>query len=450
MAGQNNWQSQGTGVNDYIVQALIDKKMYNDVRDADAFGSMELIDPDQPNPNGLRAVEGVDAGGTGAILTQELSKTEEARFSLRENLRGEASYGDTQPGSGDTFSYLHQNFFINEVDSKWIPIMGRQSQRRVAGMILDHKGQVMQGIKDWHIEERSNDIHHSLFMGADLGQMGDPNTVQGALGKTLGAGTDALAVGVDAPIEHLYTPIAGATKVVIPSAGPRSNAYRTNVITALAALSAANNKYATRDTLAAIAEFAVDNKIMKVKGSDWDYELVVDPAIVTDLMQSDSDLVSLFKTAQQGQGIAGQVSLDTRRPIVVDGLRVIPDAGMKKWRVLGNGVNTGVNAGTPVLTYGDGSRDRREKTFVGDDYRIGWMVLLGAGCLLQGTDGLLETIQAEDEAQKGWKAYGRINRSFRRSLWLAKDGRNPTATDGWKQRSCMAVAMNIRAVASLT
>ncbi len=451
MAGQNEWLSQGSGSKDYIVQALLSKKLYKAVRESDAFGTMELMDENSPKANGLQDAGVPDASGTGAILVQELlNKTDEARFTLQGTLRGEASYGDTQPGAGDTFSYLHQNFFINEIDSKWIPIMGKQSQRRVAGVITDHKAPVLQAIKEWHIEERSHDIHHAIFEGADLGQMGDPATVQGALGKTLGAGSDALAVGVGAPIEHWYTPIAGATKVAIPAAGPRSNAYRTNVITALAALAADNTKFANRDTLAAIAQFANDNRIRKVGGANWDYELVVDPAIMSDLVKSDGELMALFKTAQQGQGLAGQKSLDVRGAIEIDGLRIIPDAGMKKWRIFGNGVNSGVNNASPILRYGDGSRDRREKTFVGDDYRIGAMVLMGGGCLLQGTDGALETIQAEDEAKKGWKAYGRLSRSFKRNLWLTKDGSNPTATTGWLQQSCMIVTMNISQTASLT
>lgn len=448
MAGQLQWGYQGDTNNAFIVQSAIEKKLAMEVRDSGAFMDMEVVKVEAPDGNGMQDAK-VDVSGTGAVWTRTDLNGDEVRFSLARNIGGEAGYGDSPVRAGDNRQYLHYNLFINEIDSELLPIPGRNAQRRIKSVISDFRGPTIQAVLTWHKEEKDFDFHTALIDGQDYGQGLSPNTKAGALGKDLGLG-----VGVGAPHEIFYTPLAGATRVTVPSNGPRVTAYRNNYIAALAALSADNSKFFTRQAVQAIAQLANDHKIDKVGGADWDYELVVDTAMMNSLMDTaaadgNTNLLTLIKQAQQGQGVSGQKSLDTRGAIVLDGIRIIPDKGMDKWRVYGNGSSTGVNAGSPVLRYGDGTYDRRNKSFTGADYKIGLCYLLGGGALHQGLAETIETIPVEDDFKKGWGVYGRLTRGVRRGFWEAKDGTTKTATAGWLQQSSIGFAFNIKTTRAL-
>jgi hypothetical protein len=454
MPGQLDWAHQGSATNAFIVQAAIEKKIYTEVRDTGVFMDMELLKENDPNGNGMQDAKVQLTGNTGAIWTQTNPSGDEARFTLARNIKGTAGYGDSPVRAGDAKAYMHYNIFVNEVDSELIPIPGRNAQRRIRNVIPEFKSDTIKSVGDWHIEEKDYAFHCGIFNGADDGQRLSPSTVPGALGKDLGAG-----VGVDCPPEILYTPIAGATRATVPSTGPRTTAYRDNVISALAALSADGTKFFNRQSVNAIAQLANDHKIKKVGGANWDYELIVDTALMRNLMDfsgsaTDKNLLQLLKTAQQGQGIAGQKTLDTRGAVELDGCRIIPDKGMDKFRVYGNGLasgagGNGINAASPILRYGDGSRDRRGKSFTGADYKIGFAVLMGSGALLQAVSESIELIEVEDDFKKGWGVYGRLTRGVSRGFWESKDGTAKTATEGWLQQSMIVFAFNINTSAAL-
>ncbi len=442
-AGQLQWGYQGDSTNAFPVQAAIDKKMYMEVKDSGAFMDMEVEKVDAPDGNGLMDAK-TNVSGTGAVWSFTDLQGDERRFMLARNVSGTAGYGDSPVRAGDNRKYLHYNLFINEIDSEKLPIPGRNAQRRIRNVISDFKGPTIQAVLNWHKEEHDFNCHTALVEGQDYGQGLSPSTAPGALGKDLGLG-----VGVGAPPDIFYTPLAGATRVTVPGTGPRVTAYRTNFIAALAALAADNTKFFTRQSVQAIAQLANDHKINKVGGADWDYEFICDTAMMNSLMDTaaadgNSNLLALLKQAQQGQGVNGQKTLDTRGAIVIDGIRIIPDKGLDKWRVLGNGTNSGVNAVSPVLQYGDGSRDRRAKSFTGAEYKIGLGFLLGGGALLKGTAETIETIPVEDPDKKGWSVYGRLTAGYRRSFWKAEDGTALTATDGWLQQSVIGFGFNIK------
>lgn len=448
MPGQLHWGYQGDTNNAYIVQALVDKKLYTEVRDTGVFMDMSVEKVEAPDGNGMQDAK-VDVSGTGAVWTRTDLTGDEARFTLARNIGGEAGYGDSPVRAGDARQYLHYNVFLNEIDSELLPIPGRNAQRRIKSVISDFKGPTIQAVLTWHKEEKDFDFHTALIEGQDYGQGLSPNTKQGALGKDLGLG-----VGVGAPPEIFYTPLAGATRVTVPSTGPRVTAYKGNFIAALAALAADNTKFFTRQSVQAIAQLANDHKIDKVGGASWDYELIVDTAMMNSLIDTsaadgNTNLLTLIKQAQQGQGVNGQKSLDTRGAIVLDGIRIIPDKGLDKWRVVGNGSSTGVNAGSPVLTYGDGSYDRRNKSFTGANFKIGLAFLLGGGALHQATAETIETIPVEDDFKKGWGVYGRLTRGVRRGFWESKDGTAKTATAGWLQQSVIGFGFNIKTTRAL-
>lgn len=444
-AGQLQWGNQGDSTNAYVVQAAIDKKLYLEVRDSGVFMDMSQEKTDAPDGNGLMDAK-VDVSGTGAVWTFTDLQGDERRFMLARNVKGTAGYGDSPVRAGDNRKYLHYNIFVNEIDSEKLPIPGRNAQRRIKSVISDFKGPTIQAVLTWHKEEKDFDAHTALLEGQDCGQGLSPLTASCALGKDLGLG-----VGVGAPPDIFYTPLAGATRVTVPSTGPRTTAYRDNYIAALAALAANGTKFFTRQSVQAIAQLASDHKINKVGGADWDYEFICDTAMMNSLMDTaaadgNANLLALLKTAQQGQGVNGQKTLDTRGAIIIDGIRIIPDKGLDKWRPIGNGETngTGVNAASPVLTYGDGSRDRRDKSFTGANYLIGFGFLLGGGALLQATAETIETIPVEDPDKKGWSVYGRLTRGFRRGFWKAEDGTTMTATDGWLQQSVIGFGFNIK------
>lgn len=458
MIGQTDWRSQATGtgdnINNFAVRAALDLQLYFETRDSGAFGDLARQKMEGPGANGGNGLydAGVDIAGTGAVWSVTIDSGDEKRWSLIQNPNGQASYGDSNPAEGDYQSYLFMNSFLNEVDSPKFPVVGRMSQQRIKELISDPKSSVRDHVKIWFSEEIDFRFTYALFMGQDPGLHLTPAASgSDSLGKTLGIGSDALAAGVDAPPEIVYTATTGA-RVTVPATGPRSNAYRTNYINAAAALAANGTKLATRRSIEFMIGAATKHKIKKVKGANWDYDVLCDGAILRDLMTTDSKLQGQMQVAQQGQGLAGQKSLDIRGALIVDGLRFIPSRTVEKFRIYGSGTvgsGTGVCAASPVLRYGDGTLDRRNKVFEGTDYKIGACFLLGDGALIELTNGALETYEHEGEDGKGWSVYGFMKQGIRRALWSRKDGEALTATDGWLQQSLIQFLFNINSTEAM-
>lgn len=443
--GQLDWRSQAVGssdaVNNYVVQAALERQKFYEVRDSGVFGDM-AVDKSDASGNGMFDAN-VDVAGTGAVWSASDANSDEHRFMLERIVGGSATYGDAPPAEGDYNAYLFQSVFQNEVDSPKLPIPGRMSQLRIKNMIPDTKEPARRASKAWQIEERDFDCHTALVMGESYGLLLDPAVVPGALGKDMGPG-----VGVDAPCELLVTATTGA-QVTIPSQGPRSTQYRDNVITALAALSASGTKYMTRVSPQEMYYRADEAKIKKVRGADWDYEGIIDGSCLKDLLNSSSDLMKQFQIAQQGQGTANQRSLKNLGGIIVDGIRFIPSKTLEKFRPYGNGTSTGLNAGSPILRYGDGTRDRRNKRFTSSDYKIGLCFILGEAALLELNNGSITDVEIETPDGKGWETFSWTMRGVRRGFWQRRDGEAMTATDGWLQQNVMEFAFNINSASAL-
>lgn len=459
MQGQTDWRSQATGssdaINNFPVQAVLGLQMYHEVRDSGIFGGLARSKMEGQGANGGNGLydADVDVTGTGSVWSVTIDKGDEHRYSLLQSPGGAASYGDANPNEGDYQSYLFQTCFLNEVDSPKFPVVGRMSQQRIKELIADPKSSVRDHVKVWFAEEIDFRFTYALFMGQDPG-LHLTSAVSGSdsLGKTLGLGpNNPLAAGTDAPSEIFYTATTGA-RVTVPSDGPRSTTYRDNVVTALGLLAQSATKYFTRRSVEFMINKAVNHKIKKVKGADWDYDVACDGALLRDLLTNDSKLMTQYTTAQQGQGLAGQKSLDLRGAIIVDGLRLIPGRSIEKFRVYGSGTpgsGTGVCAASPILRYGDGTLDRRNKVFEGADYKIGSAILLGDGALIELSNGALETYEHEGDDGKGWSTYGFMKQGIRRSLWSRKDGEALTATDGWLQQSHIHFAFNINSTEAM-
>lgn len=445
-AGQIDWRSQATGsndaVNNYIIQAAREKKMYYEVRDSGSFGDLSKRKVDGPGSNGGNGLfdADVDVSGTGAVWTYNQDAGDEKRFTLMRSPNGVATYGDTNPREGDFVSYLFQNVFMNEVDSPKFPIMGRMSQQRAKDMITDPKSVIRQHIVLWHSEEFDWDHAYALHMGQSAGlHLTAAQSGSDSLGKDLGLG-----VGVDAPCEICYTAANG--RVPVPAQGPRSTQYRSAVIDDLADQVVAGTNYFTLRAVQTLAQLAVDHKITKVSGASWDYDVLLDGALLSDLLTANSALMTIYQQAQQGTGLAGQKSTDLRGGIVLHGLRLIPSKSIEKFRVYGSGAKgsgVGVCAASPVLQYGDGTLDLRGKTFSGANYKLGSAFLLGDGALLELTNGSLETFEHDGDDGKGWTAFGWLKRGIRRAFWQRKDGEALNATDGWLQKSVIWAVYNI-------
>ena len=437
--GQVDWRSQALGssdgVNNFPVQAALDRQLYREVRDAGVFGDMAIEKALDTQTNGMFDAE-TDVAGSGAVWTQTLTEGDEKRFSLVRNITGAASYGDVNPSEGDYQGYLFQNVYLNEVDSVKIPIPGRMSAQRIKQLIPDLKSPVRQALVNWHAEERDWDLHTALFEGQSYPLHLDPSVYPGALGKDLGLG-----VGVGAPNENFFTGVLGDVPVTTPSQGPRSTQYRTAVLAALKNLYTDGSKYFTRRSIRKIRELATRYKIRPIEGKAWKYELLVDPALLASITDVDGSLENRYALAQQGNGLAGQKSLDITGPMVIDEVRLIPSRTFEKFRPLCS--SSGLNQSTPVLQYGDGTLDRRNKLFVGSNYTIGFAVLLGNGGLLELNNSAVQITEIEGDDKKGWEAYAWTMRGARRGFWQRRDGEAMTATDGWLNQNSMQFAFNI-------
>jgi len=438
--GQTDWRSQQSGstdnINNYVVQAAIEKNIFFEIRDAGVFGDMAMEKTLAPNGNGMHDAS-VDASGTGAVWSQAKTEGDETRFSLLRIIKGQATYGDLAPAAGDFQAYMFYNVYLNEIDSPKTPVPGRMSQQRIRALIADFKGPAREAVTLWHKEEKDWDFHAALMEGQSYAIGATNVQIPGGLGKDLGLGA-----GVGAPNENHYTAVAG-NKTTIPSQGPRSTQYKTNYITDLAALAAAGNKYATRNSPVRMREVADELRLERVKGADWDYEVICDPRILSDLLGVGSQLYTAYQISQQGSGLNGQKTLDLRGAIILDGLRFIPSVGLAKWRPKGTGIGGDGGLGDGTLTYGDGTYDRRKASFVGSNYKVGFAVLLGQGALLHSYNGSVNLVELEDENRKGWEVYGYTMRGVRRSYWQEQNGETVNATQGWLQQNSVQFSFNI-------
>lgn len=448
--GQTGWNSQalgngatGDGTNNFPVQAVLEYQLYREVRDAGVFGDMAIEKTMDTQTNGMFDA-GTDVAGSGAVWLNTQPNGDERRFSMLRNITGAPTWGDAPPAEGDFQAYLFQNVYLNEVDSPKIPIPGRMSQQKVRALIADFKGPARQAIVNWHIEQRDFDAHAALIEGADYGIFLSPSTYAGAAGKDLGPG-----VGVGAPNENYYTGLLGQTKITVPSQGPRSTNYRSNVITALANLATDNTKFFSRVSPRVMYQLAVQNKIRKIVGKDWDFECIIDGACLNGIASIDGSLENRFALAQQGNGLGGQRSLDIRGNLILDGIRFIPSRTLEKFRPDCSTNATGLLNGTPALTYGDGTLDRRNKVFVGSTYKIGFAILLGQGGLLELNNKAVSTVEAQDADEKAWSVYGYTQRGFKRGFWQRFDGEAMNATDGWLNQNSIQFAFNINTSGAL-
>lgn len=417
--GQAGWNNQGTGVNDFIVQAMLDKRSFLEMREKRTFSNLSAYAGDSQRPD-------LPNGGMvpGAVVqTVPLGEGEnEARFTLERRLTGKPTYGDEPVRPGDYQAYQHQSVFANEIDSLAYPIPGRMSQLKAKKVITDPKSAVRREIANWHGEQDEYDHVDALLFGAS-GNLIENTAGSERLNLGAGAGVPVLPeiFYVQHPTNPAWATIAGT---------PRTAAYNDNVAAAIAAANGGTRRFADRKVARAIYEIGIAQKTKKAGGADWDFVCVCDPAILSSIVKVDGTTNNTLYSAwlQSLAGDKNQRVFDYRGAIAIDGVLYLPSEYLAQYRT-----NGGASlAATAFGTAGAGNyfADRRGTVATGG---MGFAFLLGEQAMLRAEREILhiEERDGKEVFGKSWDAMGWTIRGIQRSYWTPKDGN----TTGLQQSS---------------
>lgn len=188
MAGQSGWSNAGTATNAYVIRARLGKEIYYSSTWATVLGTVNHLREVKTItlPHGDRSV---DVGNSSVVWEKTYIKGtggNETRFTMRERNKGMASYGEVEPKAGDFAKWKHTRVFINEVKSPKYPIIGSESQEKVAELVNDVVKMEKDNINLWRSQEVDLDFFRTMLTGASRGLL---LTTDGGMGMTLYGGT---------------------------------------------------------------------------------------------------------------------------------------------------------------------------------------------------------------------------------------------------------------------
>lgn len=448
--GQNQFLDRiDTQQKEFITQALLNKNLMDEAREASAWGSMTQLKALTPGGNGM-----FDAGDSipdSVVWNQPLTEGTEARYTLVRRLKGEPNFGDQAPSAGDYFALLHDNVMLNKTMSPSFPVTGEMASMRLSSVIKDPKNVVRRNITNYMAEQIAIDNNDALYLGQSAslrapkvkGGLAHPfhgsTTPADGFGQALNANGEA----AQASPEIFYYPDNSGYMTQIAQ-GANRTAYEANVLAGLNTFRAlATKQYFSRQSVQALYQLGLKHNLRKVSGGDYDFIYICDPAFLNTLVNVAGVTGSLFdawKAALTGSGTSSKL-FDTRGAIILDGIKLIPDAYHYKYRP--DCGATGLTAGTPVLRWGQigsGVYDRRSIAPAATDI-IGVGTLLGDGALLSADNDAIKVTEEVKDHETSWEAAGHMKRGVKRAFWSPKDG-----TQGWTdtiQQNSLAVAFNV-------
>lgn len=395
--GQATWETPGTGTKDYVVPWETEKNLAYEYRHRSAIGKLSKPITQKTVGYGMEMRE-VDVAESAAVYTKEVTKGDQVRFTLEQQLRGEPTYGDAAVRMGDYLAYMHAFVQLNKLDTPAFPIPEEMSKMRITDL-LDPKLQTRNAMTMYLSEQMILDFYEGYLKGASSNLTAPLSEGGRAIDLGLGAGAAV------SPENFL---VAGNGFV---SGVSGTSGYETALDTALGTLTNTATDLISRDYIHNL-RYAITEKKIKpfvYNGKDVWFALC-DPHLLARLSASNSTLYNAWLAAapreKEGNPVFGHGSLE------LDDIIFMPDPWLMKFRPDITG------SSTPI--WGTAANDKRDYV---SSATIALMIILGDGAMLEAHAGGVEVTEEKGRHGKGLDIAGHIKQSFMRTRYVPKDGR---------------------------
>lgn len=395
-AGQQTWENQGYGTNDYVVSFETQKNLAYEYRQRSVIGKLSKPVSTKTVGSGPAARE-MDIAQSAATWSKEISKGDECRFTLEQMLTGDPTYGDAAVRDGDYLAYLHATVFLNQLDTPAFPLAGDMSAQRVADVLSDPQGQMRNAITMYLSEQYVIDYYEGFLRGASRNLLAARADGGRALNLGISAGTQV------SPENFL---VAGSGFV---SGTSGTSGYETQLGTDLAGLTDTAGDYISRDFIHSLRYAITDRKIKPVMMDGAEkWFAPCDPYLMARLTKPGGGLDEAWKTARERSKENPAFGHGT---IELNDIVFFPDYWLGKFAP---DITSGV-------IYGQSGIDRREFT---PTSTIRLMLILGDGSMLDAHNGEVNITVENGRHGKGKTLSGHIKQSFMRTRYIPKDGRS--------------------------
>jgi hypothetical protein len=415
MAGQSTWNNADAATNAYVVRARLQKEIYYQSTWMTVFGKANAnrtVDTVEIEHTGGKTV---DVTNSSLVWEKQFGKASnggnEVRYTLREDNKGHATYGATQPNSGDYAQYKHSVCFTNEVKSPKYPIVDSESEEKIREVIDDLVSTEKSAISLWRAQEVDLDGVRSLVGGASRGLL---NTTDGGLGVTLFGGT----AGAQRSCYNFM--VANATALVTPSAVLATHEQACH--DAIAGLSDNDDYQFDYEEHMKLSYYAGKLGFKPVTIGKGEYRAVVfqDPRLTERLTKTGGTLSDLFKYAwERGDK---NPALYRMKALVLDDILYMPLQVLEYFRCASNGGGTGI-------TYGCGFTDDPRASAYTNSNNLCLSIMMGAGALLRGMERRVWWTASVDDHTGAADYCVHYRDGWMRREWYTKDSRSEMKND---------------------
>lgn len=397
-SGQTTWETQGTGVNDYVVEFETAKNLNYEYRHMSAFGALSRPMKLETAPG--YPEQGRDVAQSACIWTKEISAGDEVRFTLEQNMRGAMSYGDAPIKMGDYLAYLHANIILNKQSTPATKVQEEMSQHRVRRVLSNPQSNIRHQLVQYLNEQYVYDIIDGFLKGMS------PNlsAAKSEGGRALDLG---LGAGVQVSPQHFLVAGSGFVSGIAGTAG-----FETNLNTDLGNLTNVAGDKFTRSFIHnmryALTEKKIAPTVMGENGQGKWY-CACDPHLLARVTDPDNNLHQDWQQSRERMAsnpVFGHTALE------VNDLVFFPEERLKQYKWVDN-------AGANV--WGANIPDKRDLVV---NSNVSLMMVMGNGALLEGHSGEVRVTYDEGFHGQGKTIAAHVKQSFMRTRWIPKDGRS--------------------------
>jgi hypothetical protein len=409
MAGQSAWNDPGSATNAYVVNPQLAKDIYYESEFPTLFGrvnqgrEVKVV----TIAHGDEKIK-IDAGNDSPIWEKSAIENAECRFTQRERMTGNATYGDADVKTGRFAQYKHSVCYVRQVDSPAQPIVGFESSENIKQVINDLVSAEKADIALWRQQEIELDAFRGIFLGASRGLL---HTEDGARGVAL----TGAAAGQYRSCYNTY--VEGQSSLTTPNVTRAT--HEGTLSTLLAALSDAA-AYAFDFDSHKRASYLIQQlkfKPVRIGGRQYRALAVIDPRNVERMAAVGGTLAGLFQYAWE-RG-SKNPALYGMKALELDDILYIPSMYMEYFRPTADGT---------TVTYGcDLNTDPRDGYTNASN--ITQTVYMGAGALLRGRRKNVWVTDAENRHGKGREYSMHYHDGWMRNEWFTKDGRSSISND---------------------
>jgi hypothetical protein len=345
------------------------------------------------------------------------------RFTLEDNIRGKATYGDSPVIAGGFLQFKNLEARVNNIDSPAIQIVGKMSQQRVRQSIENLPAKTRTQIITFMNQQKEFEAIDALIQGGSSSVM--KSTADGGLGISLGVGSGAGA-GVPLMNKHWFTPETGfCTYSTIPAT------YNAAVNDAIGGIDAVDADKCTLAYLNTIREKMDDIMFEPIMFLDKNLRAIAvcDPQIMWRIGKTLLADVNKY-SMERGKTNPFWSTVDI---IVIDEVAYISWPNLKKYRPSNNGT-TGVRG----PNFGPLTADSDPRTYTTTSSN-GMIIYMGGGALKEGFNDEISVTEEKGRHDKGLEVAAHMMEGFIRGEFYSKDGR-ADSTDNVENRSVICAA----------